>query len=73
MLAALAGPPRATCASRVDVIGGRVTVMHEVDDGFETVSLTLSVVITMDLRLNRPRYVMLSGIMEAKKKSLDTV
>ncbi|EFP63468.1 MULTISPECIES: electron transfer flavoprotein subunit beta/FixA family protein [Ralstonia] len=73
MLAALAGLPQATCASKIDVIGGKVTVTREVDGGLETVSLTLPAVITTDLRLNEPRYVTLPNIMKAKKKPLDIV
>jgi len=73
MLAALAGLPQATFASKVEVADGAVAVTREIDGGFETVKLKLPAVITTDLRLNEPRYVTLPNIMKAKKKQLDIV
>jgi electron transfer flavoprotein beta subunit len=73
MLAALAGLPQATFASKVTVADGKATVAREVDGGAETLSLSLPALITTDLRLNEPRYVTLPNIMKAKKKPLDTV
>jgi electron transfer flavoprotein beta subunit len=72
-LAALAGLPQATFASKVEVSGDRVDVTREVDGGLETISLTLPAIVTTDLRLNEPRYVTLPNIMKAKKKPLETV
>ncbi|KVP95794.1 electron transporter RnfB, partial [Burkholderia ubonensis] len=46
MLAALAGLPQATFASKVTIGGGRATVAREVDGGAETLSLTLPAVVT---------------------------
>ena len=71
MLAALAGLPQATFASKVEIADGRVTVTREVDGGMEKLSLSLPAVITTDLRLNEPRYVTLPNIMKAKKKTLE--
>jgi electron transfer flavoprotein beta subunit len=73
MLAALAGLPQATFASKVTVADGKATVSREVDGGSETLSLTLPAVITTDLRLNEPRYVTLPNIMKAKKKPMETL
>ncbi|WP_119354473.1 electron transfer flavoprotein subunit beta/FixA family protein [Azohydromonas sediminis] len=73
MLAALAGWPQGTFASKVEVDGQAVKVTREVDGGLETVRLALPAVITTDLRLNEPRYVTLPNIMKAKKKPLDVV
>ena len=75
MLAALAGLPQATFASKVEVGGsageGHAHVTREVDGGSETLKIKLPAVITTDLRLNEPRYVTLPNIMKAKKKQLD--
>ena len=75
MLAALAGLPQATFASKVEVGGlagdGFASVTREVDGGSETLKIKLPAVITTDLRLNEPRYVTLPNIMKAKKKQLD--
>jgi len=73
MLAALAGLPQATFASKVRIADGKATVSREVDGGAETLALKLPAVVTTDLRLNEPRYVTLPNIMKAKKKPLTTV
>ena len=73
MLAALAGWPQATFASKVTLADGKAAVMREIDGGLETVSIKLPAVVTTDLRLNEPRYATLPNIMKAKKKPLDTV
>ena len=73
MLAALAGLPQATFASKVVVADGQAQVTREVDGGLETLALNLPAVVTTDLRLNEPRYVTLPNIMKTKKKPLETV
>ena len=72
MLAALWGAPQATFASKVEVQGDTVKVIREIDGGLETLSMQMPAVITVDLRLNEPRYVTLPNIMKAKKKPIDT-
>jgi electron transfer flavoprotein beta subunit len=71
MLAALAGLPQGTFASKVEVAAGQLSVTREIDGGLETLKLKLPAVVTTDLRLNEPRYVTLPNIMKAKKKQLD--
>jgi electron transfer flavoprotein beta subunit len=73
MLAALAGLPQATFASKVEVVDGVARVTREVDGGLETLALKLPAIVTTDLRLNEPRYVTLPNIMKAKKKPLEVV
>jgi len=73
MLAALAGWPQATFASKVVIAEGKATVTREIDGGLETLEISLPAVVTSDLRLNEPRYATLPNIMKAKKKRLDTV
>src|SRR5215475_4592298 len=48
MLAALAGLPQATFASKVVIEDGKATVSREIDGGAETLSLTLPAVVTTD-------------------------
>ena len=50
--------------------GKRLEVMREIDGGVETLDLSLPAVVTVDLRLNKPRFASLPGIMKAKKKEL---
>ncbi len=73
MLAALAGWAQGAFASKVKVEAEKVQVTREIDGGLETVSLKLPAVITVDLRLNEPRYVTLPNIMKAKKKPMETL
>ena len=73
MLAALWGRPQATFASKVALDGGSARVTREVDAGLETTEVDLPAVISVDLRLNEPRFVKLPDIMKAKRKPLDVV
>lgn len=73
MLAAVWGRPQATFASEVTFKGDTARVTREVDAGLETIEIDLPAVITVDLRLNEPRYVKLPDIMKAKKKPLDQI
>lgn len=61
MLAALLKWPQATFASKVeyDKAKGSVVVTREVDGGLETLQCQLPAVVTTDLRLNEPRWVVL--------------
>ena len=70
MLAALLQWPQATFASKVDIAGGKATVTREVDGGLQTLEVQLPAVVTVDLRLNEPRYASLPNIMKAKKKEI---
>ena len=71
MLAALLGWPQATFANSMEKDGDSLTVGREVDGGIQTIKVTLPAVITVDLRLNEPRYASLPNIMKAKRKPID--
>ena len=73
MLAGLLGWPQGTFASRIAVAGDTLTVTREIDDGLETLALTLPAIITTDLRLNEPRYASLPNIMKARKKPVEVL
>ncbi len=73
MLAALWDRPQATFASKVVLNGETAAVTREVDAGLETIEVDLPAVVSVDLRLNEPRFVKLPDIMKAKRKPLDTV
>jgi electron transfer flavoprotein beta subunit len=73
MLAALWHRPQATFASKIVLNGTTATVTREVDAGLETIEIDLPAVITVDLRLNEPRFVKLPDIMKAKRKPLDVL
>src|SRR5690606_1955440 len=71
MLAALLGWAQATFASAISVEDGKASVTREIDGGLQTIEVKLPAVITVDLRLNEPRYATLPNIMKAKKKPLE--
>ncbi len=73
MLAAIWERPQATFASKIEFDGSVASVTREVDAGLETIEVDLPAVVTVDLRLNEPRYVKLPDIMKAKKKTLDVL
>ena len=70
MLAALLGWSQGTFASNLEIGDGKIDVTREIDGGLETISLSMPVVVTTDLRLNEPRYASLPNIMKAKKKPI---
>jgi electron transfer flavoprotein beta subunit len=71
MLSALLGWSQATFASEVSVEGDHALVTREVDGGLQTIKVSMPAIITVDLRLNEPRYASLPNNMKAKKKPLD--
>ncbi len=71
MLAALMGWSQATFASELKIEGDKAVVTREVDGGLQTIKVNMPTVVTVDLRLNEPRYASLPNIMKAKKKPLD--
>lgn len=73
MLATLWGRPQATFASALEVNDEKATVTREIDAGLETLEIDLPAVVTVDLRLNQPRFVKLPDIMKAKSKPLETI
>ena len=73
MLAALWDRPQATFASGMDLSGETISVTREVDAGLETIEVDLPAVVSVDLRLNEPRFVKLPDIMKAKRKPLEVI
>jgi electron transfer flavoprotein beta subunit len=72
MLSALLGWSQGTFASELSVDGDSATVTREVDGGLQTIKVKMPAIVSVDLRLNEPRYASLPNIMKAKKKPLDT-
>lgn len=73
MLAALWDRPQATFASKIEIAEQKATVTREVDAGLEVIEVDLPAVITVDLRLNEPRFIKLPDIMKAKAKPIETI
>lgn len=73
LLAAMLGWSQATNASKIQLGENETEVVREIDGGLETVKVKMPAVITVDLRLNEPRYASLPNIMKAKKKPIDVM
>jgi electron transfer flavoprotein beta subunit len=73
LLAALLGWGQATFASKIELSADRAKVTREIDGGLEVLGTKLPAVITVDLRLNTPRFASLPNIMKAKQKPLATL
>ncbi|MDA1238450.1 MAG: electron transfer flavoprotein subunit beta/FixA family protein [Proteobacteria bacterium] len=71
MLAALLGWSQATFVSELSIEKESAVVIREVDGGLQKIKVSLPTVLTVDLRLNQPRYASLPNIMKAKHKQLD--
>ena len=73
MLAALLGWAQGTFVSALDVVGDTAKIVREVDGGLEHLEIKMPAIVSVDLRLNEPRYASLPNIMKAKKKPLDSL
>jgi electron transfer flavoprotein beta subunit len=68
MVAERLGVPQLTLAGKVDISGSEVTIRRVTDDGVATVTGSLPAVISVNEKINEPRYPTFKGIMAAKKK-----
>ncbi|ADE40113.1 electron transfer flavoprotein subunit beta/FixA family protein [Candidatus Puniceispirillum marinum] len=73
MLAALLGWAQGTFVSGIELGGDKAKIIREVDGGLEHLEIAMPAIVTVDLRLNEPRYASLPNIMKAKKKPLDSI
>lgn len=73
MLAALLDWPQATFVSGLSLKDGKMEAVREIDGGLQTLLLNMPAVVTVDLRLNEPRYPKLPDMMKAKKKPVDSL
>ena len=73
MLAALLGWGQATFVSKLEVQGKVARATREIDGGLQIREMKLPAVITVDLRLNEPRYASLPNIMKARKIPISTI
>ncbi|MBI2684213.1 MAG: electron transfer flavoprotein subunit beta/FixA family protein [Actinobacteria bacterium] len=65
--------PWITSANTIEASGATITVDRQTDDGVDTVSAALPVVVSVTKAINEPRYPSLKGIMGAKKKPQEVV
>jgi len=73
MVAELLGLPALTHARKVEVDGTTVKVERETDEGVQHLQASLPAVISVNEKINEPRYPSFKGIMAAKKKPVSTL
>ncbi len=73
MLAELLETPALTYATAVDTDGSKVTIHRQTAAGYDVVESSLPAVVTVTAGVVEPRYPTFKGIMDAKKKPMETV
>ena len=73
MLAAKLNWSQATFASEIHINKDAVRVTREIDGGLQIIDAKMPAVVSVDLRLNEPRYASLPNIMKAKRKPLEEI
>ena len=71
MLSAFLNWPQTTFVSNLELKDKNLLSVREVDGGLEHMECSLPAIVTVDLRLNEPRYASLPNIMKAKQKKID--
>jgi len=72
MLAELLGAPALTYATSVETDGSKVTIHRQTVSGYDVVETALPAVVTVTAGVVEPRYPTFKGIMDAKKKPMET-
>lgn len=70
IMAEYLGLPQLTHLRKVSVEGGKITGERETDEGVFTLEATLPAVISVNEKINEPRFPSFKGIMAAKKKEV---
>ncbi len=73
IIAEYLGLPQLTHLRKVTVEGGKVTGERETDDGVFTLEASLPAVVSVNEKINEPRFPSFKGIMAAKKKEVTTL
>jgi electron transfer flavoprotein beta subunit len=73
MVAEVLGLPALTHARKVTVAGRTVTVERETDDAITVLQADLPAVVSVNEKINEPRYPSFKGIVAAKKKPVSTL
>lgn len=73
MIAELLDAPALTYATKVDTNGSEVTIHRQTAAGYDVVESSLPAVVSVTAGVVEPRYPTFKGIMDAKKKPMETV
>jgi electron transfer flavoprotein beta subunit len=72
MIAELLDVPALTYANKVEAVDGKVTIHRQTANGYEVVEASLPAVVSVTAGVVEPRYPTFKGIMDAKKKPVET-
>jgi electron transfer flavoprotein beta subunit len=73
MVADVLGMPELTHARKVTIEGRTITVERETDDAITVLQAELPALVSVNEKINEPRYPSFKGIMAAKKKTVHTL
>jgi len=73
IIAEYLGLPQLTHVRKLSVEGGKVTGERETDEGVFTLEASLPAVVSVNEKINEPRFPSFKGIMAAKKKEVTTL
>ena len=73
MVAALLDVPSATFAKSLEIADNKLKINRQTEKGYDVVETELPAVVTVTAGVNEPRYPSFKGIVEAKKKPVDTL
>jgi electron transfer flavoprotein beta subunit len=73
MLAEILDLPALTYATEVEAEAGTVTIHRQTADGYQVVSASLPALVSVTAGVVEPRYPTFKGIMDAKKKPIETL
>jgi electron transfer flavoprotein beta subunit len=73
MIAELLDVPALTYATSVDTDGSNVTIHRQTATGYDVVTAQLPAIVTVTAGVVEPRYPTFKGIMDAKKKPMETI
>jgi electron transfer flavoprotein beta subunit len=73
IIAEYLGLPQLTHVRKLTVEGGKVTAERETDDGVFTLEASLPAIVSVNEKINEPRFPSFKGIMAAKKKEVTTL
>jgi electron transfer flavoprotein beta subunit len=73
MISELLGVPALTYATKVEADDGSATIHRQTMAGYDVVTSNLPAVVTVTAGVVEPRYPTFKGIMDAKKKPIETL
>src|SRR5260221_4426215 len=71
-VAELLGAPLLSFATKLDVAGGTARIQRQAEVGYQVAEAALPALVSVTKAINEPRYPSMKGIMQSKKKPVDT-